>query len=115
MTGYKFPQLEQLERVIEQFGDKTHTQVIEQIHYKSHEFPIHCITLSSTEPDAPALAFFGGAHELEKIGSEVVISYMETISQLLDWDGEFLNRLEKSRLVFVPLVNPVGIYLGNTL
>lgn len=38
---------------------------------------------------------------------------METISQLLDWDEEFLGRLEKSRLVFMPLVNPVGVFQGT--
>ena len=113
MTGFKFPELEQLERIIERFGDKASTQVIETIRYKEHVFPIHCVTLGSTEPDAPVLAFFGGVHGLEKIGSEVILSYMETISQLLDWDKELLARLEKSRLVFVPLVNPVGIYLGT--
>ena len=113
MTGFKFPELEQLERIIERFGDKARTQVIETIRYKEHEFPIHCVTLGSTEPDAPVLAFFGGVHGLEKIGSEVILSYMESISQLLDWDEELLARLEKSRLVFVPLVNPVGIYLGT--
>ena len=86
MTGFKFPELEQLERIIERFGDKARTQVIERIHYKDHEFPIHCITLGSTQPDAPVLAFFGGVHGLEKIGSEVILAYMETISQLLDWD-----------------------------
>jgi len=98
MTGFKFPELEQLERIIERFGDKAHTQIIERIHYKGREFPIHCITLGSTQPDVPVMAFFGGVHGLEKIGSEVILSYMETISQLLDWDEEFLNRLEKSRL-----------------
>jgi hypothetical protein len=113
MTGFKFPELEQLERIIERFGDKARTQVIERIHYKVHEFPIHCITLGSTRPDVPVLAFFGGVHGLEKIGSEVILSYMETISQLLDWDEEFLSRLEKSRLVFMPLVNPVGVYQGT--
>ena len=113
MTGFKFPELEKLERIIECFGDKADAQVIERIQYRDHEFPIHCITLGSTAPDAPVLAFFGGVHGLEKIGSEVILSYMETISQLLDWDEEFLARLEKSRLVFVPLVNPVGVYLGT--
>ncbi|MEI6334625.1 MAG: M14 family zinc carboxypeptidase [Methylococcaceae bacterium] len=113
MTGFKFPELEQLERIIERFGDKARTQVIETIRYKEHEFPIHCVTVGSTEPDAPVLAFFGGVHGLEKIGSEVILSYMETISQLLDWDEELIARLEKSRLVFVPLVNPVGVYLGT--
>ena len=113
MTGFKFPELKQLEIIIEQFGDKARTEVIDQIHYKDHQFPIHCISLGSTEPDAPVLAFFGGVHGLEKIGSEVILSYMETISQLLDWDEELLSRLEKSRLVFVPIVNPVGVYLGT--
>ena len=113
MTGLKFPLLKQLERIIERFGEQARTEVIEQIYYKGHEFPIHCITLGSTEPDVPVLAFFGGVHGLEKIGSEVILSYMETISQLLDWDEEFLTRLEKSRLVFLPLVNPVGVYLGT--
>jgi len=113
MTGIKFPELEQLERIIEQLGDRAQTEVIERIQYQDLEFPIHCITLGSTRPDAPALAFFGGVHGLEKIGSEVILSYMETISQLLDWDQELLSRLEKSRLVFVPIVNPVGVYLGT--
>ncbi len=113
MTGFKFPELKQLENIIEQFGDKARTEVIDRISYKDHQFPIHCISLGSTKPDAPVLAFFGGVHGLEKIGSEVILSYMETISQLLDWDEELLSRLEKSRLVFVPIVNPVGVYLGT--
>lgn len=113
MTGYKFPELEQVERIIDQFGDRAQAQVIERIRYKHLEFPIHCITLGSTEPGVPVLAFFGGVHGLEKIGSEVILTYMQTIRQLLDWDEEFLARLEKSRLVFMPIVNPVGVYLGR--
>jgi len=113
MNGIKFAELEQLERIIEQLGDHAHTEVIEQISYKNKEFPIHCISIGSSRPDVPVLAFFGGVHGLEKIGSEVILSYMQTISQLLDWDEEFLARLEYSRLVFVPLVNPVGVYIGT--
>lgn len=113
MTGIKFPELEQLERIIEQLGDRARIEVVERIQYKDREFPIHCISLGSTRPDAPVLAFFGGVHGLEKIGSEVILSYMQTLGQLLDWDEEFLARLEKSRLVFMPLVNPVGVYLGT--
>ncbi len=113
MTADKFPELDQLERIIERFGDRAQTQVIERIRYKNLEFPIHCLTLGSTAPDVPVLAFFGGVHGLEKIGSEVILSYLHTICQLLDWDREFQDRLTKSRLVFVPIVNPVGVYLGR--
>ncbi len=113
MADFRFPELQQLELLIEQFGDRAQTEVIERISHKGLEFPIHCITIGSTKPDVPVLAFFGGVHGLEKIGSELILSYMQTLCNLLDWDEEFLARLEKSRLVFVPIVNPVGVYLGT--
>jgi hypothetical protein len=59
------------------------------------------------------LAFFGGVHGLEKIGSEVILSYLQTIIQLLDWDEELDKRLQNSRLVFMPIVNPVGVFQGT--
>ncbi|MDD5462182.1 MAG: DUF2817 domain-containing protein [Methylococcales bacterium] len=113
MANFVLSELAQLERIIEQFGDRAHCEVIARIPYKTHQFPIHCITLGSKQPETPTLAFFGGVHGLEKIGSEVILSYMQTISRLLDWDEEFAARLEKSRLVFVPFVNPVGVYIGT--
>lgn len=112
MGTINFPELEQISRIIEQLGDRARVEVVERVRYRDYEFPIHCITLGSTRPEAPALALFGGVHGLEKIGSEVILSYMQSISQLMDWDEEFLARLEKSRLVFVPVVNPVGVCFG---
>ena len=113
MATIKFPELQQLEGISEQLGDRAHTEIIENIAYKGQEFPIHCITLGSDRPDVPVLAFFGGVHGLEKIGSQVILSFLETLSHLLDWDQEFLARLEKSRLVFIPIVNPVGVCMGT--
>ncbi len=113
MPELYFAELQQLEQLIEQFSNRLQSRVIERITYQNLEFPIHCITLGSTSPDVPVLAFFGGVHGLEKIGSEVILSYLHTICTLLDWDEEFQARLEKSRLVFVPIVNPVGVYLGT--
>jgi hypothetical protein len=113
MADFVLAELDQLERLIEQLGDRAHCEIIERIPYRNHQFPIHCITLGSNQPEAPVLAFFGGVHGLEKIGSEVILSFMQTISRLLDWDEEFAARLQKSRLVFVPLVNPVGVYAGT--
>lgn len=108
-----FPELEQLEALIDQFGHRIRCEVVERIPYKETQFPIHCLSLGSTSPDVPVLAFFGGVHGLEKIGSEILLSYLRTILQLLDWDEEFNTRLEKSRLVFMPIVNPVGVFRGS--
>lgn len=109
----RFPELQQLEQIIKQLGNRARTEIIETIQHKHQNFPIYCISLGSTEPNVPVLAFFGGVHGLEKIGSEVILSYMETLSQLLDWDEELVASLQKLRLVFVPIVNPVGVCFGT--
>jgi len=108
-----FQELTQLEDIIAQLGDRARVEVVERIAYKDREFPIYSIVLGSMRPDVPVLAYFGGVHGLEKIGSEVILSYLQTIVHLLDWDEEFVARLERSRLVFVPIVNPVGVYRGT--
>ncbi len=113
MTGFKFQELTQLNHIIDRLGSNAQVDVLAKVNYKHHEFPIHSITLGSKDSKAPVLAFFGGVHGLEKIGSEVILSYMETISHLLDWDEELHTRLSKSRLIFIPIVNPVGVYLGT--
>ena len=59
MIGTQFPELEQLKRIIEKFGDWAQIEVVDQISYKDQKFPIHCITLGSTRPDVPVLARFG--------------------------------------------------------
>jgi hypothetical protein len=113
MADFFLPELDRLERLMGQLDRHAQCEIVERIPYQGHQFPIHCITLGSNRPEAPALAFFGGVHGLEKIGSEVILSFMQTIAGLLDWDEEFAARLQKSRLVFVPLVNPVGVYKGT--
>jgi len=109
----KFKELEQFEAVMQLFGNRAQTHIIDHIHHKGCTFPIHCLTLGSPAADVPVLAFIGGVHGLEKIGSEVILSYLQTLAHLLDWDEELAARLEKSRLVFVPIINPVGVYLGT--
>ena len=113
MTQKSFPELVQLEAIIKQLGKHAEIEVIENISHKQHHFPIYTIALGSKQADVPVLAYFGGVHGLEKIGSEVRLSYLKTIVELLDWDEEFTNRLKKSRLLFVPIVNPVGVFQGT--
>ena len=72
-------------------------------------FPIFTASIGSRDPLAPSVGFFGGIHGLERIGSQVVLDYMQSLLYRLPWD-ELLNRqLEKIRLVFMPIVNPGGM------
>lgn len=113
MLKKAFAELDQLEFLIGQLGDRARVETVGLIPYKKREFPIYNIVMGSQRTDAPVLAFFGGVHGLEKIGSEVILSYLHTIVQLLDWDEELAKRLQSSRLVFMPIINPVGVFNGT--
>ena len=65
-------------------------------------------------PGAPAaLGLFGGVHGLERIGSDVVITWLHSLAMRLPWDVSLHALLERVRLVFMPIVNPGGMLRGT--
>jgi hypothetical protein len=46
---------------------------------------------------------------LERIGTEVAIAYLQTLVSQLAWDELLHHALETTRILVVPLVNPVGM------
>lgn len=104
-----FPEMSELEALIQNFGARARVRSVAEVQYKDKTYPLYSLAIGSTDPKAPSIGIFAGAHGLEKIGSEVVIAYMQTVLELSRWDKQFQQRLERSRLVFMPLVNPVGI------
>lgn len=105
----EFTEMTELESLIKGFGQNARTRVVAEVTYKDRTYPLHSVVLGSQDPTAPSVGFFAGAHGLEKIGSEVLLSHMRTVLELLNWDKQFQERLKHSRLVFMPLVNPIGI------
>jgi hypothetical protein len=104
-----FPEMADLESLIESFGSKARVRTVAEVRDNDKSYPLHSLSIGSTDPKAPSLGIFAGAHGLEKIGSEVVLAHMHTLLELLRWDKAFQERLTRSRLVFMPLVNPAGI------
>jgi hypothetical protein len=100
-----------LESLIESFGVRARHRVVAEVHHKDKSYPLYSLSLGSPDPEAPSIGFFAGCHGLEKIGADVVLAYMHTLLELMRWDKNFQDRLKRSRLVFMPLVNPVGIVM----
>ncbi len=105
------PELIELERNIQDFKGHARVEVLQTLQFQSQEFPLYKITLGPQEPTAPTLFFSGGVHGLERIGTQVILAIMKSVVELLSWDEVIHHTLSKVRLVFVPLVNPVGMYL----
>lgn len=104
-----FTELTLLESLIEDFGSEARVRVVANVQHEDKSYPLHSVVLGSQDPLAPSVGFFAGVHGLEKIGSEVVLAYMRTLQELMKWDQFAKDRLKHMRLVFMPLVNPVGI------
>lgn len=75
--------------------------------------PLYAIALGNPSLDVPAVGFFGGVHGLERIGAQVVTSYLKSLVMRLRWDTSLHRQLEDVRLVFMPIVNPGGMALGT--
>jgi len=107
------PELAELEQLIAHAPPGVQAQVICEARAGAQRFPVHAISLGSDDPAAPAVGFFGGVHGLERIGAEVVLAYLRSLLKRLSWDAVLHQQLQSLRLVFMPLVNPAGLWLGT--
>ena len=72
--------------------------------------PVKGLVIGNRDPRAPCLGLFGGVHGLERIGTQVVLSYLQTLSQYLRWDESTKALFQRVRLISIPLINPYGFW-----
>jgi hypothetical protein len=113
VTATELPELLELQRLAQLAGPHMEQRLLCEVTAGEQRFPVHAFLLGSARKDAPAVGFFGGVHGLERIGAEVTIAYLRSIVMRLQWDETLHRQLENIRLVFVPLVNPGGLWLGT--
>lgn len=113
MTLSPFPELDELERIIDEGAAFFGTRSLAEVSVGERRFPVYALTLGNPDPALPAVGFFGGVHGLERIGSEVVLVYLRSLLVRLRWDSLLHRELESLRLVFMPLVNPGGMWRGT--
>ena len=85
-------------------------EAVAQISARSQSFSVFTASLGTRDPLAPAVGFFGGIHGLERIGTQVILHYMRALLFRLEWDELLHQQLQKVRLVFMPIVNPGGMF-----
>lgn len=114
MHSPEIPELSAIQRIVELGAGHVRHSIAGQVqlpHWGT--LPIHTIVLGSKDAAAPTVGFFGGIHGLERIGTEVVTTYLHSLVMRLAWDDALHRQLESVRLVFMPLVNPGGMLLGT--
>ena len=76
-------------------------------------FPLLVLALGSHRMNRPAVGFFGGIHGLERIGTGILLDFLGGLISRLSWDEGLKRQLESVRLVFMPLVNPAGMWQAS--
>ncbi|MBI4998579.1 MAG: DUF2817 domain-containing protein [Rhodocyclales bacterium] len=113
MSSAILPELAELDRIVADGKGLLTVRTLCHAQAGHHSFPILAITLGNPSPTVPAVGFFGGIHGLERIGAEVVLSYLNSIVTRLRWDDVLARKLDSVRLLFVPVVNPGGMWRGT--
>ncbi|MGE5469546.1 MAG: M14 family zinc carboxypeptidase [Bacteroidota bacterium] len=108
-----FSELLELEAIIRDGGSHLETRLACEVTTGGQRFPVQVIALGNPDPAVPAVGFFGGFHGLERIGTAVVLDYLRSLVQRLHWDSVLHRQLESVRLVFMPIVNPGGMWRGT--
>lgn len=109
----EFPEMDVLQSLVARAGGAMRSEVLCEIERRGAKLPVMCLELGSRDPDVPAVGFFAGVHGVERIGTQVVLSYLHSLIERLAWDECLSQILERVRLVFMPIINPAGMLAGT--
>lgn len=106
----ELPELTHLENILQRAGSLLKSDVISYSATDDKLYPVISIELGGNgQHPLPTLAFVGGIHGVERIGTQLVLAFLETLVERLQWDASLINILKEVKLVFLPLMNPVGM------
>ncbi len=95
--------------LIEPVHSRVQLTTVGYVEHKNQIYPLPLVCMGSADPAAPAVAYVGGVHGLERIGTEVVLAFLRSLVGRMLWDKSLNLLLEQVHVVFMPMVNPVGL------
>lgn len=107
---HNLPELREIERLMELGKSHLETKVACEVKKGDATFPVYQLCLGNPDPKLPAIGFFGGIHGLERIGTHVLLYFFRVLITRLQWDKSLHHLLNDVRLVFMPLINPGGMW-----
>lgn len=106
----QLPELQQIETIIQHASKEFLSHKILCHVFCDHDLlPVYALTLGNRAADIPCITFVAGIHGLERIGTQVVMAFLETLLKRLEWDLVFADILQQVRINVLPLINPVGM------
>jgi len=110
----QLPELQQIESIVQcNNNDLLVVHTLCQIPWEAETLPVYALSLGRDDNALPTMTYIGGIHGLERIGTQVVLAFLESFLERLQWDSSLVELLQRIRINFIPLLNPAGM-LNNT-
>ena len=106
------PELHQLELLLRHAPPPVSAQILAMVSSGDQQLPLYAIAVGKPDPAKPVLLLTGGIHGLERIGTQVLLAYLESLCSRLRWDQQFAALFDRVQLYILPLLNPSGMVRG---
>ncbi|MCO4753835.1 MAG: DUF2817 domain-containing protein [Bacteriovoracaceae bacterium] len=106
-------ELNQLEKLEQMKPSQVRFNTLDVVEHDGVEYPIKSVIIGSEDKSAPTFGLFGGVHGLERVGSQIILEFFNSLFEQLKWDRDLARNLEQFRIVSIPVVNPVGMARGS--
>lgn len=111
------PELNRIKKLGDQYSeslkDLIRVEVLGEVGTQETQFPVISFQIGTTDRKRPTFGIFGGVHGLEHVGTHIVLAYLEALFAQLKWEKSLRKLFEEVRLVSIPLVNPVGMFMNR--
>ncbi len=108
------PELLWMEQLARKFSDVIDVTIEDTIHWQEHDLPLYSLTLGNkTDNQVPTLLLTGGVHGVERIGTQVLLAWLQSVLERIRWDNDLKDKMQHMQIVMMPLVNPVGMFLNS--
>ena len=79
MKPTDFPELHELERIVSSASAHLTVQTVCEVTSDDQKLPVYSLCLGNTDASVPAVGFFAGIHGLERIGTQVLLTYLQSL------------------------------------
>lgn len=107
---HSFEELRQLEALAERGSPWFELKEEAKVYRNDLSFPIYSLQNREQQPNTPLLFLVGGIHGVERIGTQTLQAFLNTVIEQLHWNDQLNTVLKRVKLVCIPIANPIGMY-----
>lgn len=106
----RLSELISLEQLCRQAGDWLTTRTEALIDVDDYRLPVVSVCIGNVHKARRCLLLTGGIHGVERIGTQVLLAWLESVVERCRWDAHWRQQFEEEvAIVALPIVNPGGM------